>query len=37
MAATVVTVALALGILAWLLRERLFHRDDVWFPVLVVW
>ncbi|MBI4901471.1 MAG: hypothetical protein HY829_13480 [Actinobacteria bacterium] len=35
-AGTVVAVALALGIVAWLLRERLFHSDDVWFPVLVV-
>ncbi len=32
----VVAVALALGLVAWLLRERLFHRDDVWFPLLVV-
>jgi hypothetical protein len=23
-------------VVTWLLRERLFHRDDVWFPVLVV-
>lgn len=35
-AGTVVAVALVLGVVAWLLRERLFHRDDVWFPVLVV-
>lgn len=31
-----VAVALALGFAAWLMRERLFHRDDAWFPVLVV-
>ena len=24
------------GVVTWLLRERLFHRDDAWFPVLVV-
>lgn len=35
-AVLVVTVALLLGLLAWLLRDRLFHRDDAWFPVLVV-
>ena len=35
-AGLVVAVALALGLAAWLLRERLFHRDDAWFPVLVV-
>ena len=35
-AVLVTAVALALGLLAWLLRERLFHRDDAWFPLLVV-
>ena len=35
-AAVVVAAALALGLVAWLLRDRLFHRDDAWFPVLVV-
>jgi O-antigen/teichoic acid export membrane protein len=25
------------GALAWLGRESLFHRGDVWFPLLVVW
>lgn len=35
-AAVVTAVALVLGSAAWLLRERLFHRDDVWFPALVV-
>ncbi len=28
--------ALATGALAWAFRERLFHRDDAWFPALVV-
>ena len=32
----VLVVALGLGLVAWLLRDRLFHRDDAWFPVLVV-
>ena len=32
----VAAAALALGLLAWLLRDRLFHRDDAWFPVMVV-
>lgn len=35
-AGIVVVAALALGAVAWLVRERLFHRDDAWFPVLVV-
>jgi O-antigen/teichoic acid export membrane protein len=35
-AALVVVVALALGLIAWLLRDRLFHRDDGWFPAMVV-
>ncbi len=33
--ALVVAAALVLGAAAWLLRERLFHRDDGWFPVMV--
>ncbi|WP_439939238.1 hypothetical protein ACS3YM_06400 [Nocardia sp. N13] len=32
----VVAVAAAAGVLAWVLRERLFGRGDAWFPVLVV-
>lgn len=32
----VVVAAVATGGLAWVFRDRLFHRDDVWFPVLVV-
>lgn len=36
-AAAVGTVALLSGGLAWLGRDSLFHRSDVWFPVLVVW
>ena len=32
----VVAVSLGLGLVAWLLRDDLFHRDDAWFPVLVV-
>lgn len=35
-AAFVVAASLGLGLLAWLLRDRLFGRDDAWFPVLVV-
>ena len=35
-ATVVVVAALAVGAVTWLLRERLFHRDDAWFPVLVV-
>ncbi|MCF6379262.1 hypothetical protein L2K70_16750 [Nocardioides KLBMP 9356] len=35
-AAVVVATSLVLGLVAWLLRDRLFHRDDAWFPVLVV-
>ncbi len=35
-AGVVVVVALVLGGVAWSLRERLFHSDDAWFPVLVV-
>ena len=34
--AVVVAAAVATGALAWVFRDRLFHRDDAWFPVLVV-
>ncbi|MCP3424249.1 hypothetical protein [Nocardioides pinisoli] len=34
--AVVAAAAVASGALAWLFRDRLFHRDDAWFPVLVV-
>jgi hypothetical protein len=32
----VLVAALVLGLLAWLVRDQLFHRDDAWFPVMVV-
>src|SRR4051794_22959631 len=32
----VVAAALVLGALAWLVRDQLFHRDDGWFPLMVV-
>ncbi len=32
----VVVAAAVVGMLAWLSRNQLFHRDDVWFPLLVV-
>ncbi|MGF9761149.1 hypothetical protein AAII07_38770 [Microvirga sp. 0TCS3.31] len=35
-AAVVVAASLVTGALAWGFRDRLFHRDDAWFPVLVV-
>jgi O-antigen/teichoic acid export membrane protein len=35
-ASLVAAVAIAVGVLVWILRERLFGRDDAWFPVLVV-
>ena len=35
-AAVVVAAALVAGALAWVFRDRLFHRDDAWFPALVV-
>lgn len=35
-ATVVAAVAIAVGVLVWILRERLFGRDDAWFPVLVV-
>jgi O-antigen/teichoic acid export membrane protein len=28
-------VSAAAGVLAWLVRDQLFHRDDLWFPGLV--
>ena len=34
--AVVVGASSAVGVVTWLLRDRLFHRDDAWFPVLVV-
>jgi len=34
--ALVTAAALGLGVLAWLGRDQLFHRDDAWFPVMVV-
>jgi O-antigen/teichoic acid export membrane protein len=30
-----VVASVALGALAWAVREPLFHRDDLWFPALV--
>jgi O-antigen/teichoic acid export membrane protein len=35
-AAVVVAASLAAGALAWVFRDRLFHRDDAWFPTFVV-
>jgi O-antigen/teichoic acid export membrane protein len=35
-AAAVLTISPVVGVLAWLARDSLFHRDDAWFPVLVV-
>ena len=32
----VLAAALLLGFLSWLVRDQLFHRDDAWFPVMVV-
>ena len=33
--ALIAAASLGVGALSWLLREQLFHRDDIWFPVLV--
>ncbi len=33
----VLLASLASGLLAWLGRDALFHRDDPWFPLLVAW
>ncbi len=33
--AAVLTLGPLVGFLAWLAREPLFHRDDLWFPFLV--
>ena len=33
--ALIAAASLAVGALSWLLRDQLFHRDDIWFPVLV--
>lgn len=32
----VLAAALLLGALSWVVRDQLFHRDDAWFPVMVV-
>jgi O-antigen/teichoic acid export membrane protein len=34
-AGLVVIASLVVGLLAWVTRDQLFHRDDVWFPLLV--
>lgn len=34
--ALISAAALLVGSISWLVRDQLFHRDDVWFPVLVV-
>jgi O-antigen/teichoic acid export membrane protein len=34
--ALVLAAAVALGLLAWVVRDQLFHRDDAWFPLMVV-
>jgi O-antigen/teichoic acid export membrane protein len=35
MAGVMLVVSAAAGLVAWLLREPLFRRDDAWFPLLV--
>jgi O-antigen/teichoic acid export membrane protein len=32
-----VVASLAAGVLAWLVRDELFRREDAWFPALVMW
>jgi O-antigen/teichoic acid export membrane protein len=34
--ALVLLTSVVLGVLAWLVRDQLFHREDVWFPLMVV-
>ena len=33
--AMIAAASLGVGFLSWLGRDQLFHRDDIWFPVLV--
>jgi len=33
--AVVLTIGPLVGVVAWLARDPLFHRDDLWFPALV--
>ena len=33
--ALIAVASIGVGALSWLGREQLFHRDDIWFPVLV--
>jgi O-antigen/teichoic acid export membrane protein len=33
--ALIAAASLGVGALSWLGRDQLFHRDDIWFPVLV--
>src|SRR3954451_15530908 len=32
----VLTASVALGVLSWLVRDQLFHREDAWFALMVV-
>jgi O-antigen/teichoic acid export membrane protein len=34
--AAVLAISPVIGLAAWLARDPLFHRDDMWFPLLVV-
>jgi O-antigen/teichoic acid export membrane protein len=34
--AMITAASLLVGLLSWLGRNQLFHRDDIWFPALVV-